>query len=421
MGQFARIHHSEAKAPFIKSYLLKRLQTDPQPEVGSLFAAATGACQNFSEVEGPDVGELIDLLAATEAIGDDDGGWGGGLESGKQAIVRDGLRDLEFIGFEAEGAGHAAASGLDGLDRCAGLAEERDFAGRAAEDGFVMAVAVQQNVRALEAPRDEIGREIRRLGGEEIGEKPDLPAQALRAGVVGKEFQQFVFEDAGAAWLEEDERQASLDLRSHAAENFGEIGAGGREKAEVVERAAAADVALRGFNLKAGLGEDGFCRGERLRVVVVVPGVGPEENFSSGGRWGFVGFPTLSCGKDGATAVLAEGDGGSSFPTLSCGKDGATAVLAEGDGGSSFPTLSCRKDGATAVLAEGDGGSSFPTLSCGKDGATAVLAEGDGGSSFPTLSCGKDGATGLCDSRDFGSFSAPGEAVGALALRRRCA
>ena len=116
-------------------------------------AAAAGARQDFSEVEGLDVGELIDLLAATEAVGDDDGGGAGGLDGGKQAVVGDGPRDLEFVGFEAEGAGHAAAAGLDGLDRGAGLAEERDFAGRAAEDGFVMAVAVKENVRALEAAR----------------------------------------------------------------------------------------------------------------------------------------------------------------------------------------------------------------------------------------------------------------------------
>jgi hypothetical protein len=54
------------------------------------------------------------------------------------------------------------------------------------------------------------------------------------------------------------------------------IGAGGAEQAEVVERAAAADVALGSFNLEAGLGKNRFGGGEGLRVVVVVPGVGPE-------------------------------------------------------------------------------------------------------------------------------------------------
>ncbi len=37
------------------------------------------------------VGELVDLLSATKAVCDDDGCWPGGLDGGKQAIVRDGL------------------------------------------------------------------------------------------------------------------------------------------------------------------------------------------------------------------------------------------------------------------------------------------------------------------------------------------
>jgi len=102
-------------------------------------------------MEGLARGQLRDLLAATEAVGDQDGGWASGLNSGQQALVGDDFGDFKFAGFEAEGTGHSAASGLDGLDRCASLAQERDFAGRAAKDGFVMAVAVKENMRALEA------------------------------------------------------------------------------------------------------------------------------------------------------------------------------------------------------------------------------------------------------------------------------
>jgi hypothetical protein len=56
-----------------------------------LSAAAAGARQNFNEVEGLDVGELADLLAATEAVGDHNGGGTGRLEGGEQAVVGDGL------------------------------------------------------------------------------------------------------------------------------------------------------------------------------------------------------------------------------------------------------------------------------------------------------------------------------------------
>ena len=82
----------------------------------------------------------------------------GGLDGREQALVGDGLRDFEFIGLKAEGAGHAAAAGLDEFDRGAGLAEQRDFAGRATEDRLVMAVAVEENVRAVKTAWDKAGR-----------------------------------------------------------------------------------------------------------------------------------------------------------------------------------------------------------------------------------------------------------------------
>ena len=66
-----------------------------------------------------------------------------------------------------------------------------------------------------------------------------------------------------------------VDLRSHAVENFGEIGAGCREQAEVVEWTSAAYVALWDFNLKPGLLEDILGSDECRWVVVIVPGIGP--------------------------------------------------------------------------------------------------------------------------------------------------
>ena len=57
-----------------------------------------------------------DLLAATEAVGDDDRLGTGGLDGGEQTVVGDGSGDFELVGLEAEGSGHAAAAGLDGLD-----------------------------------------------------------------------------------------------------------------------------------------------------------------------------------------------------------------------------------------------------------------------------------------------------------------
>jgi len=64
----------------------------------------------------------------------------------------------------------------------AGLAEQCDLVRGAAEDCFVMAVAVDEDSLALEAMRDGVGG----LCGEEVGEEPDVLAKKLCAGIVGE-------------------------------------------------------------------------------------------------------------------------------------------------------------------------------------------------------------------------------------------
>jgi len=113
--------------------------------------AAPVVREGFSEVHGLAVAELGDLLAATEAVGNDEGEGAGGLDGRQKAVVGDGLGDLEFICFEAEGSGHAATAGLDGFDGGSRLTKQRDLAGRAAEDGFVVAMTVDKNVLACQA------------------------------------------------------------------------------------------------------------------------------------------------------------------------------------------------------------------------------------------------------------------------------
>ncbi len=109
--------------------------------------------------------QLVDLLAATEAIGNHNRGWRHGLDGREQALVGDGLRHFEFVSLETEGASHTAATGLDGFNRGASLTQKRDFAGRAAKDRFVMAVAVEENMRAIQASGDKAGG----ARGEKVG------------------------------------------------------------------------------------------------------------------------------------------------------------------------------------------------------------------------------------------------------------
>ena len=65
-------------------------------------------------------------------------------DGGEEFEFADGLGDFVFVMFEAEGTGHAAASGSGGLEVDAEAVEERFF-GSHFHDGFVMAVAVEES------------------------------------------------------------------------------------------------------------------------------------------------------------------------------------------------------------------------------------------------------------------------------------
>src|SRR5579863_3216923 len=126
------------------------MQRTDECGVETSSAAAAGAGQGLGEMNGGTAGQMGDLLAAAEAVGHKDGCGRSGLDRWKQAVGSDGFRDFELARFKTEGAGHAATSGLDGLDIRAGLAEQGDLVGWSAEDSLVMAVAVDENLRAFE-------------------------------------------------------------------------------------------------------------------------------------------------------------------------------------------------------------------------------------------------------------------------------
>ena len=86
--------------------------------IGGCFGA-----EDFGEVLGLAGGVLGDLFAATEAVGDEDVGWGGGSDGWQEDSFGEGLGDLEFFFFKAEGACHAAAACVEEFDGGAGAAE----------------------------------------------------------------------------------------------------------------------------------------------------------------------------------------------------------------------------------------------------------------------------------------------------------
>jgi hypothetical protein len=220
------------------------------------------------------VAELINLFAATEAVGNEDGHGSRGLHCRQQAVVGDGLGHFKFVRFKSKRTCHAATAGLDGLDDGARTLEQRDLARRTSEDSLVMTVAVQQDMRTLKPA----GNPVRSLGCEPVGKEPYLFIHSLRARVVREELEKLILEYAGATRLEKDERHSRFDLRRHAVENFGEIRTSLIEQAEIIKWTAAADVALRRFDLEAGFHQHRFGGGEGLRMVIVVPGIRPEHD-----------------------------------------------------------------------------------------------------------------------------------------------
>ena len=70
--------------------------------------------EDFGQVEGVAVGALGDLLAATEAVGDDEPVGRGVADGGEEFEFADGHGDVVLVVLEAEGSGHAAASGGGG-------------------------------------------------------------------------------------------------------------------------------------------------------------------------------------------------------------------------------------------------------------------------------------------------------------------
>jgi hypothetical protein len=192
-------------------------------------SVSTAWGDDFGEVNSAADGVLGNLFAAAEAVGDEDSFGRCGPDGGQENPFTEGLGDGEFIAFETERASHAAAAGVQQLYVGTGAAEDRDFVCHL-HHGFVVAMAVEDDL-VTEMLR---WLEIVDVAREKFAEEQGLVIEALGAGFVGKEIDEFVAEDAGAAGFEENEGEASVDLRGEIAENLFEIAFCGGEEAKVI-------------------------------------------------------------------------------------------------------------------------------------------------------------------------------------------
>src|SRR5580693_872183 len=102
-----------------------------------------GPLQNLGQVKGMAGSALGDLFAATKAVSDDQPVGRSAADGGEEFEFADGDRNIIFVGFEAEGAGHAAAAGSGALEIDTQPAQDGLFSGHL-HQGFVMAVAMEE-------------------------------------------------------------------------------------------------------------------------------------------------------------------------------------------------------------------------------------------------------------------------------------
>jgi len=180
-------------------------------------------CENFGEMEASPVGVLRDLLAAAEAIGDEDGFVVSRANGGEQGSLRQLLRDVELVALEAERACHAAAARVEQMHVGTGCVEQLQFVGHL-HHGLMMAVCLDYEVAGA------CGRVIvRRLADEKLAEEEGGGLEFVAARVEGKEVGELVAEDGRAAWLEYDDGHVRGKERLHDGEGFEQVFARGVE------------------------------------------------------------------------------------------------------------------------------------------------------------------------------------------------
>src|SRR5438132_2927958 len=98
--------------------------------------------------------------------------------------------------LKAEGAGHAAAAGVEHFVLEAKALEDFFFAIHS-DDCFLVAMTVNDSV-----PLELLRGIIRRVFSDEFAQGEGLLAQALCVLIVGQEIGKFLTENCAAAWLE---------------------------------------------------------------------------------------------------------------------------------------------------------------------------------------------------------------------------
>ena len=190
--------------------------------------------QGFGQVNRPAPGGLLDLLPATESVGNDDRAPGRISYGRQEHSFAHGLRHLVFFLLETKWPRHPAATGIDGLEIRSRFSQQGLLIAEP-HQRFVVAVAMQQNFPGK--LRWSISRSMML---EELAEKKRLAAQLHGARIPRKQIAEFVAEYGSATGFQDDDGNARFDLRAQDAQYSFEVFFRFVEEAEIVQRPAAA-------------------------------------------------------------------------------------------------------------------------------------------------------------------------------------
>ena len=262
-----------------------RLEKRPlRPPSGSYSRRLAAECvrEQLDDGASPPPGKVVDLLATGDA-GDGDGRVAvRAPDGGKEPVLTHGLRDVVVLRLEAEGAGHAAAAGIDEFDVVAGDEAQCPHRGLAANERLLVAVRMQQDPH-----REVVSKKVRDLGvvrrelrHEFIDEDGLIGDQG--GGFARNEVGVFVAEGEEAGRFDADDRRALLgvglqepDIGLGPLAGEHQLALGDRGPTAAAELLDDADAETEGFqHLHGGLA--------RARLVEVGEGVGEEDCFAAG-------------------------------------------------------------------------------------------------------------------------------------------
>ena len=224
---------------------------------------------NLRQVQRAALCRLGNLLLTTETICNNQCITCSATHGGQQNSFAAFDRYIVMFFLETESACHTATTRIQYLEIQAKLFEDL-LIGLHTHDSLLVTVSVHQRLAM------QFGRvEIRYFRCKKFTQQEGLLAEPPGVFIVGKEIEQFIAEDRYTAWLQANNGNTFCDLWSQRLKNLAQQPFGGSEHAKVIEWSPAAQGLLRDFDLVPGSFKYLYCSLSRIRVKIVVKGIGP--------------------------------------------------------------------------------------------------------------------------------------------------